>query len=97
MLEEGAEVRGSVIQGPVTIGKGTVIKDAVIGHYTSIGRNCVVTNSKVDNCVLFDGARVDGLRQLQDSILGHNAVVRRLSEYHCAPRLMIGDDAQVFL
>lgn len=97
LLGEGTRVSRSEIRGPVAIGTGTVIEDAFIGPYTSIGRECVITRSVLEHSVVLDGSRLEGVERLEDTILGRNAVVRRLSENHHALRLMIGDDAEVLL
>jgi glucose-1-phosphate thymidylyltransferase len=96
-LEEGAELIRSQVRGPVTIGKGTFIEDAFIGPYSSIGQDCVITRSTLEHCVVLDGARIEGVERLEDTVLGRNTVVRRISEKHHAIRLMIGDDAEVLL
>ena len=97
VIEEGARIMGSEVRGPVVIGKGTVVKDAFIGPYTSIGRDCSIDTSALEHCVVLDGAQLSGLERLEDSILGRNTSVRRDSTRHQATRLMIGDDAEVLL
>jgi glucose-1-phosphate thymidylyltransferase len=97
ILEEGALISRSEIRGPVAIGRGTVIEDAFIGPYTSIGLGCTIKNSALEHCVILDGVRLEGVDRLEDTILGRNAVVRRLSGNHHALRLMVGDDAEVLL
>ncbi len=97
VLEEGAEVRRSQIRGPAVVGRGTVIEDAFIGPYTSVGSDCSITASTLEHCVLLDRVRVEGVQRLEDSIIGRGAVVRRLHGKHQAVRLMLGDDAEVLL
>jgi glucose-1-phosphate thymidylyltransferase len=97
VLEEGVQLRRSEIRGPATIGTGTLIEDAFIGPYTSIGRECVITTSALEHCVVLDGVHLEGVERLEDSLLGRNAVVRRLAGKHQALRLMLGDDAEVLL
>ena len=97
VLEEGARIRRSEIRGPVAIGMETVVEDAFIGPYTSIGRGCVITSSVLEHCVVLDGVRLEGVERLEDSVLGRNAAVRRVSGNHHALRLMIGDDAEVLV
>jgi len=96
-LKEGSRVSRTEVRGPVNIGPGTVIEDAFIGPYTSIGKNCVIKNSTLEHCVLFDGVRLEGVDRLEDTILGSNSIVRRVNGNHHALRLMIGDDAEVLL
>lgn len=96
-LEQGVQVHGSEIRGPVAIGEGTIVENAFIGPYTSIGRDCSIKKSALEHCVLLDGVKVEGVERLTDSILGRNTVVRRLGGNYEALRLMIGDDAEVLL
>lgn len=96
-LEEGAEIRRSEVRGPACIGHGTLIEDAFIGPYSSIGSDCVIKNSVLEHCVVLDEATVEGIGRLEDSVLGRKAVVRRLVRNHEALRLMVSDDAEVLL
>ena len=95
-MERGARVERSEIRGPTVIGAGTVVQDAFIGPYTSIGQRCVIRNSALQHSVVLDGASVDGSERLEDSVLGRNAVVRKDGQRRPL-RLMIGDDAEVLL
>lgn len=97
VLEEGAEVRRSEVRGPAVVGQGTIIEDAFIGPYTSIGPGCTIKNSALEHCVVLEGVKVEGVERLADSILGRNSLVRRISGNYQALRLMIGDDAEVLL
>ena len=97
VLDGGTQVRRSEVRGPVVVGAGTVIEDAFIGPYSSIGRQCTIKASALEHCVVLDGVRVEGAGRLEDSILGRNAVVCRQSRNHQAVRLLIGDDAEVVL
>ncbi len=97
MLEDAVTIERSEVRGPVTIGAGTRIERSFIGPYTSIGKGCVIENSAVEHCVILDGGRVEGISRLEDSVLGRNAIARRLSGNHSALRLLVGDDAEVLL
>lgn len=97
VLEEGAFVARSEVRGPVIIGAGTVVEDAFIGPFTSVGQRCTIKNSALDHCVVLDEAVIDDVGRLEDSILGRNAVVHRRPGNHRAMRLMIGDDVEVML
>lgn len=97
VLGEGATVRRSQIRGPAVVGAGTVVEDAFIGPYTSIGSDCSITASTLEHCVLLNKVRVEGVQRLEDSIIGRGAVVRRPQGKHQAIRLMLGDDAEVLL
>lgn len=96
-VEEGALVKESEIRGPAIIGRGTVVKESFVGPYTSVGRNCQVVGSMLEHCVILDGAKIEGVQRLEDSIIGQNALVLRSLSNHRAIRLMIGDDTAVLL
>ncbi len=97
MLEEGAEIKGSTLRGPISIASGTVVESSFIGPYSSIGRGCIIKGSTLEHCVILDGARVQEVPRLEDSIVGRNAVVRSLTGDGQGVQLMIGDDAEVVL
>jgi glucose-1-phosphate thymidylyltransferase len=97
VLEEGAQVRRSEVRGPAAIGRGAVIEEAFIGPYTSIGPDCVIRNSVLEHCVLLEGVTIEGVGRLKDSVLGRNAVVRRLPGNHRALRVVVGDDSEALL
>ncbi len=90
-------VAGSTVRGPVVIGEGAEIRDAFIGPYTSLGRGCVVRRASMEHCVVLDGAQIEGIDRLEDSVIGLNARVTRDDRNHRALRLMIGDDSEVRL
>jgi len=96
-VRPGARVSNSTIRGPVIVGEETVIEDAFIGPFTSIGRGCVVRAAAVEHAVLFDGAQVLGVPRVEDSIIGSNAVVRKNPAGSEAFRLLIGDDSEVVI
>ncbi|MFH9725782.1 glucose-1-phosphate thymidylyltransferase [Streptomyces sp. NPDC017254] len=95
-LAEGAVVRGSRITGPVIIGPGSVISDAVIGPYTSIGANCRVRESSIEASVLLDGADVECAGRIERSFIGRGAVVAA-PRFPYAHRLVLGDHSKVHL
>ncbi|MGH7829990.1 MAG: glucose-1-phosphate thymidylyltransferase [Candidatus Binatia bacterium] len=97
VLEERTEIRRSEVRGPAIIGAGTVLEDAFVGPSTSIGRECVIKQATLEHCVILDGVRIESVGRLEDSIVGRNAVVRRLLDNRQSLRLMVGDNAEVVL
>lgn len=96
-IEAGAVVQRSEVRGPVLIASGSRIEDSFIGPYTSIGQNCTISRSSLEHCVLLDEARIEGVRRLEDSVLGRHAVVRSNPARHEALRLLVGDESEVVL
>jgi glucose-1-phosphate thymidylyltransferase len=85
------------VRGPVVIGEGTVIEDAFIGPYTSIGRGCTIKNAALEHSVILDNAKVIDIERLEDSVIGRNALISKCTRNGRALRLMVGDDAEVLL
>ncbi len=97
VVEHGATIHESEVRGPAVIGRGTVVEGSFIGPYSSIGRRCTIKGSVLEHCVALDGVQVEGAERLEDSVLGRNVIIRRMSNNHRAVRLLLGDDAEILL
>ena len=97
IIEDGAQIVRSTVRGPVVIGAGTRIVDSYVGPYTSVAAGCEVVGSELDHSMLLEGARIDGIERLTDSLVGRRAVVTRGEARPRAVRLMLGDDSSVEL
>jgi glucose-1-phosphate thymidylyltransferase len=95
VVADGAEVVNSTIRGPVTIGRDTRIVDSFIGPFSAIGDGCEVVNSEIEHSVVMNHSKVLQIPRLEDSLIGHEAVIERTSKRPRALRLMIGDHCQV--
>lgn len=95
VLESGASLVRSTVRGPAVIGPGTLVEDSFVGPYTSIGAGCTVRDSSVEHAVLMEGAVIEGVERLCDSLVGRGASVRRAGERPRALRVHIGDHSEV--
>jgi glucose-1-phosphate thymidylyltransferase len=75
VVEPGAVVKNSVVRGPAVVGEGAVVEGSFVGPYTSVGPRAVVRGSAVEYSVLMEGAVVEGVERLEESILGRYARV----------------------
>ncbi len=75
VVEEGAVIRSSTVRGPAIIGRNAVVEGSFIGPYTSVGNGAVVRNSSVEYSVLMEGAVVEGVERLEESLVGRYARV----------------------
>ncbi|NDY43289.1 glucose-1-phosphate thymidylyltransferase [Dissulfurirhabdus thermomarina] len=91
----GAEIRNSTIRGPAVVGESARITDAFIGPFSSIGPGSRVVDSVVEHSVLLEGAAVEGIPRLEDSLVGRHATVRRSDGRRQALRLAVGDHCLV--
>lgn len=83
------EALSAQIIAPSFVAPDAVIEDSVIGPYASIGAGAVIRNSRIQNSVVDERARVEG-SQLDASLIGRRAIVAGLSG-----SVNIGDDAVV--
>ncbi|MBU0526982.1 NTP transferase domain-containing protein [Candidatus Micrarchaeota archaeon] len=74
IMEEGAKIIHSYVEGCSYIGAGTVIgPNAYLRGHNSIGRNCSIgAGSTVKNSILFDNVNAKHLAYIGDSVIGSN-------------------------
>ena len=96
-LGQGSRVENSTVRGPVVIGDNVVIEASFVGPFTSIGDGCRIVSSVLEHCLLLEGATIDHVDRLEDSLIGKNSTVLKGQKNHQAYRLMIGDDSEVLL
>ncbi|MEW6722617.1 MAG: bifunctional sugar-1-phosphate nucleotidylyltransferase/acetyltransferase [Candidatus Micrarchaeota archaeon] len=72
VMEEGARIINSYVEGCAYIGEGTVIgPNAVLRGFCSIGRNCSIgTGTTVKNSILLDRVNAKHLTYIGDSVIG---------------------------
>jgi len=75
VVEPGAVVKNSVVRGPAVVGEGAVVENSFVGPFTSVGPRAVVRDSAVEYSVLMEGAVMEGVERLEESILGRHARV----------------------
>ncbi|HEX2412178.1 MAG TPA: glucose-1-phosphate thymidylyltransferase, partial [Solirubrobacteraceae bacterium] len=56
VVEPGARLENATVRGPAIIGAGAVVRDAYIGPYTAVGRNCVIERAEVEHSILLEGS-----------------------------------------
>ncbi len=95
VVERGARVVRSRIEGPAIVGAGTVVEDSRIGPGTSIGRECLLRAAELSDSVVLDGARICGVRALHGSLIGRYATVGPGDRSRSGHRLMVGDHSKV--
>ena len=95
-IDPGTKINdSSVIKGPALIGKDCVIKDSYIGPYRSIGNNCKIINSEVEDSVVMDGAKLINAGNIVDSMVGRGAVIEKNESLPKGTKFIIGDNSWV--
>ncbi len=95
VIESGAEVTGSRIVGPVIVGGGTRVSSSYLGPFTSVARDCTITDSEIEYSILLRGASIQGVRRIEASLIGHDVEVTPAPRIPKAHRLVLGDHSKV--
>lgn len=97
-LEEGAKVVNSVIRGPAIIGSGTVIENAYIGPYTSIGSNVRIVDAEIENSILWDETTIANVNgRLDGCLLGRGVSITSITRKPKSASFVLGDNSSVVL
>jgi len=91
---EPTEVFHNDIRGRFHRGDNTVIRNAYIGPYTSIGSNTLIENAEVDNSIIMDDVTIKDVdRRLDRCFIAHKANVT--GSKRSVQRLILSEYAQV--
>jgi glucose-1-phosphate thymidylyltransferase len=94
-IENGAQVSGSRIVGPVIIGARTKVTGSYIGPFTAVTEDCAVDDSEIEYSIVLARASIRGVRRIQASIIGHDVDVTPAPRVLKAHRLVLGDHSKV--
>ena len=96
VVESGALLERATGRGPAIIGAGAVVRDAYIGPYTAVGRNCVIEGAEVEHSILLEGSSVRNLDgRMESSLLGRDVAISRGARQPRAYRFMVGDKSEI--
>jgi glucose-1-phosphate thymidylyltransferase len=93
-MGEGSKTIGRVnIRGPVIIGKDcTIGPNVYIGPYTSIGDECILKNTEIENSIVMRGCRIESGKRIVDSLIGnYSTVINSNASIPQGHRLIIGE------
>ncbi len=95
VVEAGAKVIRSRIEGPAVIGEGTLVEDSRIGPNTSVYFDCTVSASDVEDSIVLERCVIQEVKAMSGSILGKHVRVRRHGDGADAYRLVVGDHGSI--
>jgi glucose-1-phosphate thymidylyltransferase len=97
VLQAGARVTDSVIEGPAIIGEQTEITGARIGPYASIYHHCLVRNCWIEDSIVLERTSLDSTRdKIAGSLIGRDVQVAG-GGTSSSWRLALGDHSRVEL
>ena len=95
-IDSNTKIINSTIRGPTIIGKDCYINNAFIGPFTSIGDNVKIVNSSVEHSIIMNGAIIENVERIEDSLIGKNAKILK-NEGRKAYRFNITNHSEVIL
>jgi glucose-1-phosphate thymidylyltransferase len=97
VIEEGVQLIRSVVRGPAIIGARTRLVDTYVGPYTSIASDCELVDTEIENSLVLERSRIQGVHRISDSLLGRDVEVERSGARPRATRLVLGDHSRADL
>lgn len=70
LIDSTVKIENSEIIQPVFIGKGTVIKNSKIGPNVSVGSDCVINGSELEDCLIQNNSQLEDVN-LTNSMIGN--------------------------
>jgi len=95
VVEAGAKLVRSQVRGPAIIGSGTVLEDAYVGPFTSIGDGCHLARTEIEYSVVMAGCTVTDIPRIEGSLLGREVTIRPGDRKPAATKFLLGDHCQV--
>lgn len=95
VVEEGATVRNSTLEGPCIVGRNSVIENSHIGPFTSIYFECEISDSTITNSIVLEESSITNVRSLAGSLIGKEVKVTGVDEE--SHHLMVGDHSVIVI
>ena len=96
VIEEGAVIRGSVLRGPLVVGRNTSIQKSYVGPFTSIYHDVVIQNSELEHSIILEDSRITNLgHRMERSLVGKNVEIVQSGMMPKAYRFMVGDSSRI--
>jgi len=87
--------KNTLVKGPAMIGKNCNISGSYIGPYTSIGDNCEILGSEIEDSVILDGSIIKNSGRIVDSLIGRDVKIVKKNGLPEGKRLVIGDNSEI--
>lgn len=98
VIERGARVINSVIEGPAIIGEDTLIEHAYIGPFTSVYHHCRIADAELSSSVVLERTTIEDLPgRVEGSLIGRDVRLRGATRRPRAYQLMLGDHSEAVL
>ncbi len=97
VVEEGALIENSVVKGPCVIGKNAKISCSYIGPYTSVGDECVIEETEIEDSVIMEKTTIRRAGRIVESLIGRNVSIDEVATKPSGHRFVVGDNSKIVL
>jgi glucose-1-phosphate thymidylyltransferase len=97
IVPETTTVKNSTVKGPCIIGEECEIVDSYIGPFTSIGNNCKIFGTEIEDSVVMDGSQILNAGRIVESLIGKNVKIKEVGMMPKGHRFVIGDNSEMIL
>ncbi|NQE54093.1 hypothetical protein C5S29_10920, partial [ANME-1 cluster archaeon GoMg3.2] len=66
-----------------------------IGPYTSVGNNCVIEDTEIEDSIVMDNSEILGGGRIIESLIGKEVKIRRREELPNGRKFIVGDDSEI--
>ena len=98
VVEAGARIVASTIEGPAIIGRDTLVERSYIGPFTSVYHSCRITDAELAGSVVLERTEIAGVPgRIEGSLIGRDVRLRGADGRPRAYRLVLGDHSEAQL
>jgi glucose-1-phosphate thymidylyltransferase len=90
-IQAGARIESSIIRGPVSIGRGCLIKDSYIGPFTSIASETKIDHSFIEYSIVLENASIFNIERIIYSVIGRGSIIKRNASDQADQKIFVGD------
>jgi glucose-1-phosphate thymidylyltransferase len=96
VVEEGASIEGSVLRGPLIVGRDCRIVKSYIGPFTSVYHGVTIQNSEIEHSIVLENSKICNLgSRMERSLIGKDVEITKCSSMPKAFRFMVGDASRI--
>lgn len=96
VLQDGAQVVDSVVDGPAIIGERTRVVNSYVGPFTSIYHDCLIADSEISGSVVLEHTTIEAMgHRIEHSLIGRNVELRGEDRRPRSYTLVLGDFSKV--
>jgi glucose-1-phosphate thymidylyltransferase len=95
IIERGVDIKDSIVKGPAIVGKNCIINKSYIGPYTSIGSECVIEDTEIEDSIVMDRSEIIGGGRIIESLIGKEIKIKRKADLPNGRKLIVGDHSEI--